>query len=127
MVDEAATLPEDPGSLRELVISLRGMVRERSAERDLAYAALKFKTLELEKLRMQLAQLRRKQFGQSSEKLSREVAQLELAIEEIEAGEAVVMPAAAAGASLFLGAMCVLAIQAVHAVPPSRPSATRRR
>ena len=98
MVDEAAALPEDPGSLRELVISLRGMVRERSAERDLAYAALKFKTLELEKLRMQLHKLRRMQFGQSSEKLSREVAQLELAIEEIEAGEAAVIPAAAADA-----------------------------
>jgi transposase len=96
MVDEAAALPEDLGRLRELVIGLRGVVRERSAERDLAYQALKLKTLEVEKLRMQLAKLRRMQFGQSSEKLAREVAQLELAIEEIEAGEATAAPAVVA-------------------------------
>lgn len=34
-----------PGSLRELVVSLREEARERSAERDLAYEALKLKTL----------------------------------------------------------------------------------
>ena len=49
MVDEATALPEDPGSLRELVVSLREEARERSAERDLAYEALKLKTLEVEK------------------------------------------------------------------------------
>jgi len=87
MVDEAAALPDDADGLRALVISLRAVARERSAERDLAYEALKLKTLELEKLRMQLAKLRRMQFGKSSEKLAREAAQLELAIEEIEASE----------------------------------------
>ena len=87
MVDEAAPLPDDADGLRELVVSLRAVARERSAERDLAYEALKLKTLEVEKLKMQLQKLRRMQFGQSSEKLAREVAQLELAIEEIEASE----------------------------------------
>jgi hypothetical protein len=61
MVDEAAALPDDVDGLRELVVSLRTVARERSAERDLAYEALKLKTLELEKLRMQLAKLRRMQ------------------------------------------------------------------
>ena len=84
MVDEAAALPDDADGLRALVISLKAVARERSAERDLAYEALKLKTLELEKLKMQLAKLRRMQFGKSSEKLAREAAQLELAIEEIE-------------------------------------------
>jgi transposase len=74
-------LPDDAESLKRLVLDL-------SAERDLAWQALKFKTLELEKLKLQLAKLRRMQFGRSSEKLAREVAQLELAIEEIEASEA---------------------------------------
>src|SRR3954453_7023741 len=100
MVDEAAPVPDDADSLRELVVSLRTVARERSAERDLAYEALKLKTLELEKLKLQrqLAKLRRMQFGQSSEKLAREAAQLELAIEEIEAGEATAAaPTAAAG------------------------------
>src|SRR5437588_3899019 len=96
MVDEAAPLPDDADGLRELVVSLRAAARERSAERDLAYEALKLKTLEVEKLRMQLARLRRMQFGRSSEKLSREVAQLELAIEEIEANESAAAPAATA-------------------------------
>jgi transposase len=82
MVEEAA-LPDD-------VESLRRLVRERSAERDLACQALKIKTLELDKLKLQLARLRRMQFGRSSEKLGREAAQLELAIEEIEAAEAAV-------------------------------------
>jgi transposase len=89
MLDEAGALPEDIDSLRELV-------RLRGAERDLAYEALKIKTLEVEKLRMQLAKLRRMQFGQSSEKLAREVAQLELAIEEIEANETAAAPAVTA-------------------------------
>jgi len=52
-------------------------------------AALKHKTLEVEKLKMQLLKLRRMQFGRSSEKLDREVAQLELLIEDLEAQEAV--------------------------------------
>src|SRR5579864_3412546 len=87
MVDEAAALPEDPERLRE-------MVRALFAERDLAYEALKLKTLEVEKLKMQLFRLRRRQFGQSSEKLAHEIAQLELAIEEIEAGEGAAAPPA---------------------------------
>ena len=52
MVDEAPTTPEDDKSLRQLL-------RERSAERDLAYEALKIKTLEVEKLKLQVALLRR--------------------------------------------------------------------
>ncbi len=70
--------------------SLKPLVRDLFAERDLAYQALKIKTLELEKLKLQLAKLRRMQFGRSSEKLAREVAPLELAIEEIETSEAAV-------------------------------------
>jgi len=89
MLDEAVTLPDDVASLQE-------MVRALFAERDLAFEALKFKTLELEKLKMQLAKLRRRQFGQSSEKLAGQIAQLELAIEEIEAGQAAVSPASLA-------------------------------
>src|SRR5437870_495454 len=64
------------------------------AERNLAFEALKFKTLELEKLKMQLHKLRRQQFGRSSERLAREIGQLELAIEEIEASQTAGAPAA---------------------------------
>jgi hypothetical protein len=87
--EHAAELPDD-------VASLRRLLRETSAERDLAYEALKIKTLEVETLKMQLARLRRMQFGRSSEKLAGQIAQLELAIEELEASEATVAAPAAA-------------------------------
>ena len=88
MVDEVLASPEDGRSLRQLL-------RERSAERDLAYEALKIKTLEVEKLKLQVALLRRQRFGRSSEKLAQAAAQLELAIEEIEASQATLAPALA--------------------------------
>jgi hypothetical protein len=49
--------------------SLRLLLRERSMERDLAYEALKIKRLEVERLKMRLAKLRRMQFDRSSERL----------------------------------------------------------
>ena len=85
MVDEATNAPEDVDSLRQ-------QLRDRSAERDLAYEALKFKTLEVEKLKLQVSLLRRQRFGRSSEKLAQAAAQLELAIEEIEASQAALAP-----------------------------------
>ncbi|MCP4381560.1 MAG: IS66 family transposase [Hyphomicrobiales bacterium] len=85
MVEEATNAAEDADSLRQLV-------RERSAERDLAYEALKIKTLEVEKLKLQVSLLRRQRFGRSSEKLAQAAAQLELAIEEIEASQAALTP-----------------------------------
>ena len=42
------------------------------------------KTLEVEKLKAQLARLRRMQFGRSSEKLDATIAQLELLLEDLE-------------------------------------------
>jgi hypothetical protein len=44
--------------------------------------------LEIEKLKVQLARLRRMQFGQASERLCREIEQLELRLEELETVEA---------------------------------------
>lgn len=52
-------------------------------------AALAARDTLIESLRFQLAQLKRITFGQSSEKLSRQIEQLELALEELE-GEAAV-------------------------------------
>ncbi|BCA63477.1 transposase [Sphingomonas sp. HMP9] len=50
-----------------------------------ANAALAARDLLIDSLRGQIARLRRMQFGASSEKLGREVEQLELALEELEA------------------------------------------
>jgi transposase len=50
--------------------------------------AVQVKALEIEKLRFQIAKLRRMQFGRSSERITRQIEQLELQLEELETGEA---------------------------------------
>ncbi len=75
----AADLPEDPAELRRFAAALAAEVHA--------------KTLLIEKLRMQLAILRRARFGRSSEKLDREIEQLELLLGDVEESDA-----AAAGA-----------------------------
>lgn len=65
------------------------IVEERESYRvalESAQAGLVAKVLEIEKLKIQLARLRRQQFGQSSEKIDRTIDQLELVLEEFEAG-----------------------------------------
>ena len=60
----------------------------RVAERDAAKAGLVNKTLEAEKLKFELARLKRMTFGASSERIKREIEQLELKLEELESDEA---------------------------------------
>jgi len=60
-------------------------------------AALAVRDTLIETLRFQLAQLKRATLGQSSEKLSRQIEQLELTLEELE-GEAVIADACKAEA-----------------------------
>ena len=81
-------LPSDPDALRALAAALQAQL----AEKDLAIAArdaeIHAKTLHIEKLKAQLAVLRRARFGRSSEKLDQAIEQLELLIGELEEGEA---------------------------------------
>ena len=67
----AHDLPNDIDALKALVIA---------------------KDLQIEKLRVSLARLKKLQFGHSSEKLAREIAQLELALEDLEETSASVRP-----------------------------------
>jgi len=76
-----AELPTDPAALREFALACQGELRA-------AQTAVQLKALEIEKLRFQLAKLRRMQFGRSSERITREIEQLELRLEELETGEA---------------------------------------
>ena len=97
----AADLPDDIDALKQLVVA-RTVERdafkvERDAavaERDAAKAGLVTKTLEAEKLKFQLARLKRMTFGASSERIKREIEQLELKLEELESDEAQGEPAA---------------------------------
>jgi transposase len=86
-------LPDDIESLKRLVIAQR-------ARLDTAEAHLRERDLLIEHLKLQIARLRRAQFGRSSEQVNREIAQLELTLEELEASTAAIpIPAATMGRS----------------------------
>ena len=70
-----------PETLEEENALLRHQLAERNAELDAARA-------QIEALTFNLAVLRRRQFGRSSEKLDAEVEQLELRLEDLEEGQA---------------------------------------
>jgi transposase len=76
-----ASLPSDFAALQAFAIALQTEIAARDAE---IYA----KTLHIEKLKAQLALLRRARFGRSSEKLDRDIEQLELLIGDLEEGQA---------------------------------------
>src|SRR6516162_3143936 len=102
MTISPSALPRDVRSLRRMIIEKEALLSERAqaiaekeaqlAERDRAIAVrdaeLYAKTLQIEHLRAQLAVLRRHRFGRSSEKLDREIEQLELTLGELEEGVA---------------------------------------
>jgi transposase len=74
-------LPDDIAELKRLLIA-------KDAELEAARNGLVVTQLTIEKLRAQLARLRRERFGASSERIERAIAQLELALEEAQAGQA---------------------------------------
>jgi transposase len=76
-----AELPTDPAALRAFALACQGELKA-------AQTAVQLKALEIEKLRFQIAKLRRMQFGRSSERITRQIEQLELQLEELETGEA---------------------------------------
>jgi len=67
-------LPDDIASLKQLIVEQHALLYTRQVEID--------------KLKVQLARLRRVHFGRSSEQLDQSIAQLELSLEELEATEA---------------------------------------
>jgi transposase len=74
-------LPQNVTALHQLVIGLRATVKHHECM--------------IEKLKLQVARLRRMQFGRSSEKLSAQIEQLELLIEELETPSPAPAPPAA--------------------------------
>jgi transposase len=79
-----AELPSDPEELRAFALACQ-------SELKVAEFSVQYKTPEIEKLKFQIAKLRRMQFGRSSERISRQIEQLELRLQELEAGEAEVV------------------------------------
>jgi len=78
-------VPIDPASLPNDVEELKRLVLEQQAK-------LVAHTIEIEQLKLLIAKLRRLQFGRSSEKLSREIEQLELRLEELQTAQAQAAP-----------------------------------
>jgi len=74
-------LPDDIAELKRLVIS-------KDAELAAAKNGLMIYALQIEKLKVQIARLKRQAFGASSERVAREIVQLELQLEELEAAQA---------------------------------------
>jgi hypothetical protein len=78
-----SALPEDPAALVAMIAALRGELAEERLARHAAELGLQAKTLEAERLRVQIARLRHERFGRSSERLAGEVEQLELRLDEV--------------------------------------------
>ena len=78
-----SALPEDPAALLAVIAALRGELAEERAARQAAELGLQTKTLEAERLRVQIARLRHERFGRSSERLAGEIEQLEMRLDEV--------------------------------------------
>jgi hypothetical protein len=76
-----ASLPDDIDALKRLVL-------EREERLELARSDLLVQTTLVEYLKLQIAKLKRLQFGRSSEKLGAQIDQLELIVEDLEATQA---------------------------------------
>src|SRR6202048_5632559 len=84
----ASILPDD-------IEALKAMLRERDVQVarlqetvDSQLAALASRAAEVEHLKLLIAKLRRMQFGRSSEKLDRQIEQLELRLEDLKQNDA---------------------------------------
>jgi transposase len=94
-------LPNNVAALRTLVIDLQARLQNRDDALQAREAQLQAGQQELvylrtwiERLKLELARLRRMQFGRSSEQLCARIEQLELIVEEFEASAAQQAPAA---------------------------------
>lgn len=84
----SAALPTDPDALRAFALACQQELAAASSELQAAKVGLQLRVLEIEKLKVQIARLRRMAFGRSSERLDQQIGQLELQLEELETGAA---------------------------------------
>jgi transposase len=117
----AAVLQAENASLRDANTTLEARMTRELAARDTELYA---KTLHIEKLKLQLAVLRRARFGRSSEKLDLAIEQMELVLGDLEAEQAdKISPASRMGAEPALSATASSErVQPVRrALPPHLP------
>ena len=80
-------LPNDIEMLKRLVVEQQERIEQRESE------SLHLLTW-IEKLKLEIARLKRMQFGRSSEKTNERIDQLELIVEELESSQAQLAPSA---------------------------------
>jgi transposase len=83
----AADLPNDIEALKALLLASERQVQEREEQMTDLREQLNTRAVEIEHLKLQIAILRRMQFGRKSEKLDRQIEQLELQLEDLQADE----------------------------------------
>lgn len=81
-------LPNDVAALKQLLMAKATELDAKDDEPAAAKNGLMLTQLTIEKLKAQLAKLRREKFGATSEKIERAIEQLELALEEAQAARA---------------------------------------
>ncbi len=86
------SLPDDIETLKRLVIEQRALIEEREQRLERQRAEELYLRTWIEKLKLEIARLRRMQFGRSSEKLSERIEQLELIVEDLETSQAQASP-----------------------------------
>jgi transposase len=74
----ASSLPDDPAALKVMILQLQATLRAHD--------------LLVQSLRMRIARLKRQAFGRGSEKIAREIEQLEFALESLQVAQAEVAP-----------------------------------
>lgn len=89
-------MPLTPDQLPDDIAELKRLVVAKDIELAAARNGLVITQLTIEKLKAQIARLKREKFGASSEKIERALEQLELALEEAEAARAEAIAAAPA-------------------------------
>lgn len=87
-------LPDDIAELKALLVAKDAELLATTARLAAAKNGLVVTQLTIEKLKAQIARLRRETFGASSERIERAIEQLELALEEAEAAKAEAIAAA---------------------------------
>ena len=111
-----ASLPDlttlDAATLRDMVVTQHAQISSRDEELERLHEQISWHGAEIERLRLTIARLQRLQFGRKSEKIQRQIEQLELQLEDLEArraedrqqSEKTLAPGAAAELCLLLHA-----------------------
>ena len=77
-------LPNDLAALQAIIVRQAKELDERKAALNEAKSQVKARDLVIEQLQLNLDKLKRSQFGRSSEKIQRQIDQLELTLEDLQ-------------------------------------------